>query len=166
MEKKLDFDDVFGLWQPHWWENPWNVVAVVLLGLVVIFAVFWIMKRLGARQHALDPRTRALQQLYAVNPEHLPASKDFYVALLAIMRNYLDSRYKLESSSKTEHELIDYLKLNGPVEEWVTAVEHVMQHGFLIKFAQGDVDAAAAQHDYALVIDLFNKEKEPDKAEK
>ena len=159
MEKKLDFDDLFGLWQPHWWESPWKVLAVGLFCILFVVVVRWVIKKYWSQPRVIDPRLQALQKLYALNPEHLPVPKDFYVQLLAVMRGYLDVRYGLMSRSKTEHELVDYLKLHHCPPDWILAAEKVLAHGFLIKFAQGQADKNDLSGDYALVHDLLVKEK-------
>jgi hypothetical protein len=162
MEQKLDFDDIFDIWQPAWWENPLNVVFAVCGTMFLALVVFWLIKKYWLRKKPIDPRTEALQQLYAINPEHVSASKEFYVRIVEIVKKYLDARYALQSSSKTEAELVEYLAMKGH-EIWLPAVKHIVQRSVAIKFAQAEAEKDSLLHDYMLVHDILHKEKVQEK---
>ena len=158
MKPQVDFDDIFDVWQPAWWENPWAVAGVIGVIFLLLFFVYWLLKKYWLYTKPVDPRTFALQQLYAINPEHGAQAKEFYTQLLIIMKNYLDARYDLQSVSKTEHELGDYVALQGPLT-WVPAVKHIAQRAVTIKFAQEETAKDNLFDDYELIIERMMQEK-------
>lgn len=160
MEKKLDFDDIFDIWHPSWWESPWKVAAVLSVFLLLFFVAFWLVKKYW-KAKPIDPRTWALQQLYAINPEHISVSKEFYIKVLDIIKQYMDVRYHLVSRSKTEYELARYMYSQGH-SAWVFAIEKIAQHAVPSKFAGEKVEFQNVYDDYMLILDLFKKEKSLD----
>lgn len=158
MKQHVDFDDIFDVWQPMWWENPWAVAGVVAGAIFLLFLMFQLVKKYWLQKKPIDPRTWALQQLYAINPEHVVISKEFYTQILLIMKHYLDTRYGLQSASKTDSELGDYIAAQGP-QGWVPAIKHIAQRSVTIKFAQENTEKDNLFSDYERVLDVLKQDK-------
>ena len=161
-EQVLDFDDIFDVWPPMWWERPWVWVALVcgllILG-VILYCVFqWYRSRVSKQ----DPREAALKRLYTVNPavglKEQHEFKHFYVEVLATIKEYLAQRHGYTSQGQTDYELLEYLKKHNNTNLFCPVVEQLVEHGLTIKFASLSGRVELVKKDYSAVLEAFSRE--------
>lgn len=156
MQEQLNFDDIFGLWEPHWWENPWLVLCCsVGLGLTV-FLITYCVKLYRGRSVPVDPRARALTRLAAIKPiqpfQTQDEYKNFYVTLLALVKEYFDGRYGLACSGKTDRELLVYAQNHYKISHYQDMLQILVEHGFSVKFARDSATYDRVKADYEMVL--------------
>ena len=156
----LDFDDIFDIWLPPWWQDSrtWLVIASVILCSAVLMYLVSMWRR---RKQPLDPRVEALQCLYALVPSRVfdtqEEYKQFYVELTTLIKRYLDRQYHLACVSKTDIELVGYLERHAPDTRYQAVVQDLMRHASPVKFAQATEQYDTVLVDYEKVLDLVRK---------
>lgn len=157
--EQLDFDDIFGLWQPQWWENPWIWVGLILSSAVIIFLLVQSIKRYRARSVAIDPRARALHKLALIKPTKMFETqheyKNFYVALFFILKEYFDARYNLACSVKTDRELVSYVSQHYQIAHYQDIIQFLVDHSFFVKFAHDVSTHERVVADYEMVVSML-----------
>lgn len=160
-EQLLDFDDIFDVWIPAWWENSWIWVAIVF-GVSLLVVVFFYIMRWYQCEGIMDPRERALKRLYALDPATALTSQDrcklFYAEVLSTVKEYLAIRYGYALSGKTDYELLDYLKRSRNSDIFYAVVKQLVEHGLTIKFARLQGEKSIVEEDYSFVLEALSKD--------
>lgn len=168
-ENILNFDDIFDTWQPAWWQNTWVLLGVVCFAVVVVVIIFKMVQWYTLLEQKKDPRKWALKRLYAINPaiglQTRYEFKYFYQETLATIKEYLAQRYGYQSESRTDSELLDYLKqqevdsVDVRVGMFYKVVQRLVEHGLTVKFALAQGNSDQIKADYLIVMSLFSQEK-------
>lgn len=156
MQEQLNFDDIFGLWEPHWWENPWLVLCFFVVLVLTVFLIVYCVKSYRGRSLPVDPRVRALSRLSTIRPikpfETQDEYKSFYVTLLALVKEYFDGCYGLACSGKTDRELLIYAQNHYKISHYQDMLQMLVEHGFSVKFAQDSATYDRVKADYERVL--------------
>lgn len=154
----LDFDDIFDVWEPAWWQSPW----VWLLSAAIVVAlclIGYLLARLWRRRAPVDQKVVLLQRLRALEPqgvfEQQQAYKEFYVALIDVMRDYLALYHGLACEGKTDSELLRYVQQQPLDRNYSELMERLMAHACPVKFAREDGKEDHVRIDYATVAQLL-----------
>ncbi|HBY06026.1 MAG: hypothetical protein UV38_C0002G0222 [candidate division TM6 bacterium GW2011_GWE2_42_60] len=105
--KDLDFDDIFDLWQPAWWERPvvW-VCLVIAVGLVVWLILFFV-QRAKAQRIIANPYAELHQAIRAIRAGSL-GKKEQCVCLKKSIKRFFESLFDVQLQGYTEYELLPY----------------------------------------------------------
>lgn len=165
-QEQLDFDDIFGLWELAWWQKPWVWLVIVVVTSVVGILLWRAYKRYRSRKIILAPREHALQQLKFIKPASLATAdeyKHFYVTLFGVVKEYFDARYHLACSSKTDRELVFYAAAQYQIAHHQALIEHLVNHGSMVKFARDNATIERVVADYEMVEQMLLHEPLPEK---
>lgn len=165
MQTPLDFDDIFGIWEPAWWQDP---KTLVLLGVVIALtclALYFVMQWWRKRAVVRDPRAVALKRLYALRVEQLPNTyeehKRFYVELIGLLKEYLDTTCAFNCMSKTDAELLTLLKTSAVEPRYYTVMQLLVAHSCPIRFALASGTPEILKDDYDAVALLLTRRAHP-----
>jgi hypothetical protein len=132
---------------------PWTWMAAVLIGLAVAGGFFcWLQRR--RRRPAPPPPPRpahelALQALRRLQGDRLmdqQAIEPFYVRLSAILRQYIEWRFRLRAPEQTTEEfLAEALASGGLIATHRHLLSSFLQHCDLVKFARHQPDRSDMQ---------------------
>jgi len=118
----LDFDDIFDLWQPAWWERPvvWIclVIAVCLIVGVIIFLVRWRK----AKRMIKDPYAELYQAIKTIRMRSLDGKEQF-VCLKKSIKQFFESLSDVQLQGCTEYELLYFCenqKIDARICELIT----------------------------------------------
>ncbi len=141
MENKLDLYPNYGLWHQPFWQTTWffytmvGVAALLILGFVSYLVVLYKKKRSKKQPWEIALiRLKELQHLLA-NSSDERLSKEFYLRMTIIIKNYLYMRYSFDVESKTDEELIRFLETTTLDQDIVKELRVICEEGSQAKFA-------------------------------
>lgn len=149
--------EVHGPLAAPWWERvPW---MWVIIGLLVLAAIVWLIRRLRKRKPVVapapvakpaprrDPVAEALADLRALRARALPEAGEFSehaFVLGRILRRFLESTVTITRPGDTTPELIAHLKLSEIGDREVTRLSGLLRVWDRIKFARDPFTAEEA----------------------
>ena len=118
----LDFDDIFDLWQPAWWERPlvW-VSLMVTAGLIVGVIIFFVRWR-KAKRMVKDPYAELHQAIRDIRMGSL-SEKEQFVCLKKSIKQFFESLSDVQLQGCTEYELLYFCenqKIDARICELIT----------------------------------------------
>ena len=131
---------------------PWVVWVAAILGLAVVAAIAWWIRKLTQRPAAVrSARERALEKLQRIGDElELVSPYEFSIAVSDILRGYVTEQYQLPVTRQTSFEFLSLLARRSPFSPDETSLlEDFLGRCDLIKFARYD----ATPHDSHLLLD-------------
>lgn len=177
-ESELNFDDIFDLWLPAWWESPWiwftlivGILAfIVLIGLTMYWYKKYKKKRCSPRDRALD-RIVFLKKRTDEEDGQRPFddyAKELYAELLLIIKQYLDDTHGLQVLGKTDAELCQYFAAcdaSGAPEilEWKSCMPLFSEQGTAIKFGCGSSHRSDFLNECENVHNILKRTSQKDK---
>lgn len=137
-----DIHDIKPLIIPDWgmdWGTalPWLLLGIALLGLLFLFYYFWRKRGRQATdaQVEVSPYEQAINGLEELSAEDFSAARDFYFALSAIFREYLEGRFQLPAPEMTSEELLPAINGLEIDRSLKTGAKEWIQFSDLVKFA-------------------------------
>jgi len=175
---ELNFDDIFDLWLPSWWESPWVwcAMCVAILSFIGLFflvrylyKLYKIKKQspLDVALHRMVLLTKSVQNERA-HETFNARGKEFYTELSLVIKQYFDGEHGLHASSKTDTELYWYLKTGDTskipeIAEWVGSVNTLVERGMCIKFGCGISDRSTFLNECEKVHNILIKTSQREK---
>jgi hypothetical protein len=149
----LELIDIYDVWYNPWWHSLWFIVLCCIIACTVIilmvysFYKFWWPKRkISFEKQALSDLAN-LANKPTETQEQIRAS---YFQVTLILKNYLQKRYVLNLTDKTDLEIA--LMLEGLVSpQLYHLIKEFLQRSFQIKFAHETVLVQTLQDDIKLV---------------
>lgn len=162
MEKIAELYPMYGLWKQPWWQTSWFFYVVSSIGTIFALGLFWLLVRwYHQRKRRKTPwdlalaRLADLQLMLAKQPD-IP-SKEIYIRITIIIKNYLYSHYAFNVESKTDDELIEFLEQTSLDQALITILQEMVKNSTEAKFAQQQLDASIATRDIQSCIQLIRK---------
>lgn len=157
--QELQIKDIYDVWYHPFWREKWFVYSsiILIIGLIVLVS-YWLYKR-NKKEIILTPQEQALEALYKLKKSEWESHKVFYIQLTTILKQYLQTQYKLPCIGKTDIEWLEMLQKNSQINEFVIQTIKTLLDGVvLIKFA--NQKAAQQQMQEALIksIELVKHE--------
>lgn len=163
MENRLELHPSYGLWHKPFWQTDWFYYLLLISGGILLMLILWYATALyRARKRKNQPWRLALERLQELRPllvcqSNAMVSKEFYIRLNIIIKNYLYARYGFNVESKTDEELIRFLESTSLNREIVQHMCNIYEDGIEAKFAQGSVLHTILERDLNYSIDIIKK---------
>ncbi len=140
--------DIYDVWHVPFWQTTAFFYSMVALGVVgVLLSIWFITKKMRSKQKIQTPWEKALQQLHVLQNSNISVDngKEFYFALTAIVKKYLEGRYGYKLTHKTDAECVKYLENNQLLPDHLDDLRRIFSGVEIIKFAN-----AQAAHEQML----------------
>ena len=131
--------DIYGIWHVPWWQTAvfnYTVIAGAVITLVVLVGI--IIKKVSGKKKKLSADALALQGLQELRGSLLmqpEQAKQFYLSLSVILKTYFSEYYHTDVCSKTDDEMMMFLKSKMP-SQVRQELQEVVHGGLFVKFAQ------------------------------
>lgn len=153
--------DIADAWHvPFWQTNVFYIVAAVLLLCIVSVLIVYVIKRYRARIVEIPLDQKIVKELLGFKDRGLidaSKGKEFYLALTAIMKNYLLGRFGIDCHGKTDAELVEHLKTVGFDEQAFDELQAIFSGMTVIKFANTQGAQEQIEQDWHRSISFVQK---------
>jgi len=127
---------------PHAAMSPYAIAAIVLLGLALVAAAIWWLRR---RHRKPDPIRSALDELLATRELLENADSETYaIAISNVLRRYIEATFGCAAVRQTSEEFLAGLAgaEQGPIRAHRDALRYFLRHCDLVKFARDTLDTS------------------------
>lgn len=132
---------------PYDWKKllMWALIILAILGVIVGGILYWNKHRKQIEAPTARPKPKrpaheiALEKLEALRQKKLwqnDQTKEFYIELSDIIREYIEFRFDVLALEMTTDETTSALKLKGVSEQHVGSLKQMLQMADLAKFAK------------------------------
>ena len=136
--QKLEFRDIYDISYDPWWLQNWFFITVGSLIVMALLVGVYVWYR-RKQKPALSFADQALQAIIVLEKsDKIQNPQQFYTALTAIVKRYMQQRFSLHFVGLTDDEFLEHLeKQPGIAPEIIEQVKEIFNGVVLIKFAQG-----------------------------
>lgn len=144
---------IYGTWHIPFWQRPlffWTII----LTLVLIFCAFsfFAIKHIRSRKKRAIPTNWqiAFQELLERVEQKKISAEDYhylYGTISFLLKNHLSSLYKTDLTTKTDEEIISFLKAQNPLHEDETNLIKLFKTGNFAKFAATPILQSECEQD-------------------
>lgn len=128
------FYDIYSFHHIPLWHKPWFVMAIVIVGLLCIIAIaLWYFLRKKKKKNAAQIALMQLDRICVDGELSQRVIRDHYISLSGILKVYLHIQYVDYSSSMTDYEMLERLRLDKRIQNAQTIIamfEHVPMKKF------------------------------------
>lgn len=140
------FYDIYPVWEPLWWQNPWYVSALLLAGLTALFLIFFLYRTCAAKSL---PKKLTLHEQFEELIKATHDDKHHYTILMQLIRCHLTLHYSL-SESLTDKELIAQAQLHKWPQDIIEPLSHLIINAELAQFARKTLSPDTRTYDNLL----------------
>jgi hypothetical protein len=131
--------------QPNWWEKYlWALVVFFgLIFLVILFVVLYVRKKpvaIKPKAPEVPLQDRVLKQLAELEAQQLwqkGQTKEYYVQLTDIVRNYIEARFSTSAMELTTDDLLFKVQHHRDLQPYYNMLSAILHTADLAKFAKG-----------------------------
>jgi hypothetical protein len=156
MDLKQELYDVCGMWHTPFWQTKIFFWALITFFLVAGCFILWYMlfrkKTKMIVKTAWDQALDEVRELQKRNIASVGHGKEFYHALTALMKKYLQNRFGFKIADKTDDELVRYLLSVDFPPDLIEQLRSIFNGGVYVKFA--NVCAVQEQIEQAIVASI------------
>lgn len=123
---------------PDW--IPWVILAIALIAVAV--TLFVLYRKNGSiiphRAKPVDPYEEAMKQLTSLRARKLAENgqeKEFYTALVDILRKYLERRFSINAMEMSSTQILDSLRSNPETRGNQPRIRQILEIADFVKFA-------------------------------
>ena len=106
--------DIYEMWHlPFWQTREFWITIITISGIVIALVVAWLLRLYILKKKNETPWDKALRELSRLSlPDTITKeqAKQFYFSVTAILKNYFNRRYLINSKGKTDQELIHMME--------------------------------------------------------
>lgn len=160
----------YGVWHKPFWQTTTFYVGISLIVFVFFLLIgFFLLKkyRMRRKKQLIPAWKCALQQLELLRKENKISSihgREFYLAVTAILKNYLQERFKLRLKDKTDTEVTTYLKNVLAVDQILLKnIQKIFQGSITIKFANERALQDQIERDFCNSVTIIKKTMQREK---
>lgn len=145
------FDDVYAIWEPQWYQNPWILCGVggVLL-LLVFLGMFAIYRRRRFDIVTISEPERIVQAIFAL-PRQSLSERDYYGELTRLTKAYISFHKGWQSSALTDEEFVAQCRTNDLPQQVIEAINILYEHAAVIKYAHESIDQRQEDYERSLM---------------
>ncbi len=127
---------------PNW--LIWALLCIVLIALIVAAVRLWLQYRKTGtislhKPKPIDPYERAIKQLASLREQKLAESgqeKEYYTALVDILRLYLQGRFGINAMEMTSTQILTSLRKNPETRNNQERIKQILEIADFVKFAK------------------------------
>ncbi len=127
---------------PEW--SLWVLLALVGLALVAAVIYLWLLYRrtgsiIPSRPKPVDPYAEAIEALKQLRSRRLAESgkeKEYYTALIDILRVYLYRRFAINAMEMSSTQILDSLRRNPETKGDQPRIKQILDLADIVKFAK------------------------------
>lgn len=144
-----ELHDIYETWHVPFWQTTlfytiMGVVATFMILVLIILLVRWYKRR---TRKPLTPWQHALMAFKQLHPEAISSKQDakkFYGELTQILKKYIQERYEVPATSKTDTEFIAHVERASLVPfDLIDGLKELIHGALHVKFA--DMSAVQEQ---------------------
>jgi len=137
---------------PFWKSKPFTISASVILGCLILFVLYKLIKYLKKRgDKPLTIWQIAERELLDLDPSELTSKdefKRFYFKLSEVLKGYLSKRYSFNLEDKTDDEIETYLRSKLFDTQMTKDLIEILHGSRFVKFAGEEALPARAKEDW------------------
>jgi len=153
----------YGIWHIPFWQQPTFIFSlkVVAAAFIVALAAYAIKKYIHYKKSKkLSPWDQAFADLENLKKKQMLSvakGKEFYLALSAILKQYLADRFTYDVLGKTDAEVVHYLQEHKAQQELIDDMQALVENAQVIKFANAQAAQDQIIYDYDRVFLLVKR---------
>ncbi|MCF7899975.1 DUF4381 family protein [Candidatus Babeliales bacterium] len=158
--QELEILDIYDISYNPWWLQKWFIYSVITICIFLIIGISYRLYCMTKTVPKLSVHEEAYNALQLLKKSKTDDSKEFYIQLTTILKQYLYAVYKINVVGATDTELLQEITKNSKIPEaTIDHIKQILQGVTFIKFAHQNV--AKEQMDNALLISfkIINQEK-------
>ena len=118
----------------------WIIVGLALLSIIVALIILYRKNGtiIPRRQKPIDPYEEAMRQLRSLHDRRLAENgqeKEFYTALVDILRKYLERRFGINAMEMSSTQILQSLKANPDTRDNQPRIKQILEIADFVKFA-------------------------------
>ncbi|EKD23296.1 MAG: hypothetical protein ACD_82C00151G0002 [uncultured bacterium] len=163
-ENIIGDDGLYGIYglvgKPFWQTNFFYITLAIFFLIVFMFIIYILVKKYKNSRPIEQPDKRALRELDGLREMLLQNkinSKDFYLNLTVIVKNYLFGRFGYDLFGLTDHELVRFLQNKNFDLSLLESIKEMFLSMEVIKFANAQVAKGLMEKDLVICVDLVRK---------
>jgi len=153
----VPFDDIYGLIDPAWYENPYTYLisgGVICAAICVWWSWRWLQLRSHATSSDHDQHIREPSYWYdALSTTDLNQQKQIYADFMTYLKHTVHLCYTNQGMALTNTELIAWAWNHLP-SEYAQNIQTVARHAEHVRFQKTVVDAFTLYNDYMIVNEV------------
>ncbi len=163
LNEKTGLYENYGLWHVPFWQTDKFKLAVQIcasLALLIVLALIvrkYISYRRRKKLPIWDQALLGLTQLKKDDKVTVAHGKEFYLNASAMLKHYLQERFRYELLGKTDAEAIDYLQKQHFDEYILAELKALLQGSEIIKFANAQAAQEQIEHDYLRAVTIIQR---------
>ena len=148
-DKPEEFFDIKAIWDPPFvWADYYPIIFGILLGLFLLCAIIYIIKRMRARKSLipfkkpdpkLPPHEQAIKELDKIKQEKLwqqGRNKEYYTLITETLRRYIAERFGINAMEMTSGEILGLIRRNVEAQSVYDSLRQILQLADFVKFAK------------------------------
>lgn len=158
--QELKILDIYDISYNPWWLQKWFMYSVVGVCIILMTAISYWLYSNNKKVIKLSAQEQAHNALHVLKKTNMDDSKEFYIILTRILKQYLYAIYDIDVVGATDSELLEKITKESNIPETtIDDIKQILQGVMLIKFA--NQSAAREQMDNALLLSfkIINQEK-------
>ena len=163
----IEYNDIYDIWLPVWWQQKTTWLLFLLI-VVVVIAIVWtslyLLRKKRKQPSALESIVKELARIDIGSLKTQEEQKNFYIVLIATIKECLVGCYKLDVMSKTDRELIEYLATSTCSPDSIKQITEIVDHAYMIKFARNAAISEQMYDDRTCVVLFANQSIEQSRA--
>ena len=139
--EQLELYDIYECWHTPWWQTRTFMILCSIGVFLIVCAILYVVWRAYKRRKInVTPWQKAfarLEQLSKKTVETPEQAYALYLELTALLKDYLQERYKMPFASATDQEVVVLVdQIHEFTSEFKTHVSDLFLSGMVIKFAR------------------------------
>jgi len=155
----LDLEN-YGLWYVPFWKTKLFYFAVIFFGLILLSIIIFLIYKKFKQDNSKESLSSILRELNQLEKD-LPnkSSKEFYFKLIFLVKKYIFICYNIDISSKTDSELIEFLKNMDNPPIFNDEIKDIIYRSTSARFASRELAELQMRQDLKNMINLIESSK-------
>src|SRR5690348_261553 len=123
----LDLEN-YGLWYQPFWQTKIFYFSILILILLIFLLIFYLKKTSKKKVEDPDTMQAILEKIYLMRTNVYTENNciEFYTELTFYLKKFLSIYFDVDITSKTEDEIIEYLKDNNLSQDFIQIIKDIV----------------------------------------